>query len=441
MSKSGIFSRSLSNGVQVIGESFDNVQSVSIGFFLKSGVVFETPKNQGISHFIEHMLFKGTERRSARDIARQFDRIGGYLNAFTAKDYCCYYARVVSDKLPVAVDILSDMVGNSLFDEAELERERGVIMEEIKMYEDSPDEIIHELLGQQLWGNSSLGRPILGTNETVGSFSRDEILRVYREQYIAENLLVAVAGNFDEEKLIRMLEKRLAGFRRGSFCPRQRAPKAKFGVALHQKEIEQLHLALGTEGTRYDDPARHAVFLLNTAFGGGMSSRLFQEIREKRGLAYSVYSYHTSFRHTGFFAIYAGLSEANLGRVLALIVQELDRLHQRGLTKTELKEAKDQVKGNLLMALESSTNRMNRLITGFLYDVPPREAEEAIEPLMKVTVEEITEAARRLFDPKRMAVTIISSSAAVKDIVARSAFGRHPVQIVVSPKDAKEKQN
>ncbi|HQB83123.1 MAG TPA: pitrilysin family protein, partial [Candidatus Rifleibacterium sp.] len=359
----------LNNGVEIIAERFDTVQSVSIGMFLKSGVLYETPEMMGVSHFIEHMMFKGTKKRSPRMIASEFDRIGGYLNAFTAKDYCCYYARVVKDKLDVAVDVLSDMVINSQFDSEELERERRVILEEIKMYEDSPDEIIHELLGQNLWKHSRLGNPILGTAETVAGMKRDQIYDVFNRQYVTGNLLVCVAGNFDWEELQKLLEKKLKTLRSGEFKPRESAVKPSIASTIYQKDIEQVHLTLGTEGVSFSDSRRFAITILNAAFGGGMSSRLFQEIREKRGLAYTVYSYHTSYKKTGLFGVYAGTSMEHLQKVLELFHNEVEKIAAKGLTKKELEDTREQLKGNLLIALESTTNRMNRLSTGFLYNV------------------------------------------------------------------------
>ncbi|NLI78502.1 MAG: insulinase family protein [Candidatus Riflebacteria bacterium] len=429
------FSTTLDNGVQVMAESFPTVQSVSIGFFFKSGVLYENPRQLGVSHFIEHMLFKGTTKRTAKDIARQFDRIGGYLNAFTAKDYCCFYARVVRDKLPVAVEILADMVRDSQFDPSEFERERRVILEEIKMYEDSPDEIIHELLGQNLWRNASLGRPILGTSQTVGALDRDEVTDIYHSQFTTGNLLVCAAGNLDGHALVRLLEKHLKNQRPGSFPTRRFRPVPTFETTVYQKDIEQVHLTLGTPAMSYGDPDRYAVTLLNTAFGGGMSSRLFQEIREKRGLAYAVYSYHTSFRDTGLFSIYAGTSLEHLGRVLELIHFELERTRDKGLTRVELAEAKEQLKGNLLIALESTTNRMNRLATGFLYDVAPLTPEETIRPFLGVTADQIRAVAARLLDERRLAMTIISPRGDVARILDRCPFTARPRTLnVTTPK-------
>ncbi len=412
----------LDNGVEVVAERFDTVQSVSIGMFLKSGVLYETPEMMGVSHFIEHMMFKGTKKRTPRMIASEFDRIGGYLNAFTAKDYCCYYARVVKDKLDVAVDVLSDMVINSQFDSDELERERRVILEEIKMYEDSPDEIIHELLGQNIWQNSRLGNPILGTARTVASMKRDQIYDVFQQQYVTGNLLICVAGNFDWEELKTLLNRKLKPLRQDSFRPRETAAKASTGSTVFQKDIEQVHLTLGTTGVSFSDERRFALTILNAAFGGGMSSRLFQEIREKRGLAYTVYSYHTSYKKNGLFGIYAGTSMEHLQKVLELFHSELEKIASRGLTRKELEDTREQLKGNLLIALESTTNRMNRLSTGFLYNVEPQLPENTLAPYLRVGMDDVKAVAREILDWKKMAITMIAPSDSAREVLAASPF-------------------
>ena len=419
----------LDNGVEIIAERFDTVQSVSIGMFLKSGVLHEKPELMGVSHFIEHMMFKGTKKRSPRMIASEFDRIGGYLNAFTAKDYCCYYARVVKDRIDTAVDVLSDMVINSQFDAEELERERRVILEEIKMYEDSPDEIIHELLGQNIWQHSRLGNPILGTAETVAAMQREQIHEVFERQYVTGNLLICVAGNFDWDELKKLVEKKLKPLRRGSFKPREALVKASNTATVFQKDIEQVHLTLGTEGVSFSDRRRFALTILNAAFGGGMSSRLFQEIREKRGLAYTVYSYHTSYKKTGLFGVYAGTSMENLKDVLELFYSELEKLANRGLTARELEDTREQLKGNMLIALESTTNRMNRLSTGFLYNVEPQLPENTLVPYLKVNDEDIKIVAREILDERKMAITMIAPNADAAGILADSRFSGRTVKV------------
>lgn len=419
--------KTLDNGVKIIAEKFATVQSVSIGFFFKTGVLYEPDEMLGVSHFIEHMMFKGTKRRSAQQIAREFDRIGGYLNAFTAKDYCCFYARVVKDHLAVAIDTLTDMLTDSQFDGDEFERERGVILEEIKMYEDSPDEIIHELLGQNLWKNSRLGNPILGTSATVSAMQRDQVVEIFRSQYLTENLVVCVAGNFDWDILTKELEARLNSMRHGVLPALEHVPEPSYGSSIYQKDIEQVHLTLGTVGISFADRRRFALTVLNAAFGGGMSSRLFQEIREKRGMAYTVYSYHTSFKSTGLFGIYAGTSMQHLGEVLDLFYRELQKVADEGLTEVEIEETKEQLKGNMLIALESTTNRMNRLSTGFLYDVEPQLPEETIKPYLAVTAADVENIAKEILNEKNLAITLIAPSLGAAEVLSASKFSQRPV--------------
>lgn len=429
MSKSPYLNLKLKNGVQVVAEKIDTVQSVSIGFFLKSGVLYEKEKHLGVSHFIEHMLFKGTNKRTARQIAREFDRIGGYLNAFTAKDYVCYYARVVKDKLDVAVDTLTDMVKNSVFAEDEFERERGVILEEIKMYEDSPDELIHELLGQNIWRNSGLGCPILGTSTTIGSMKRDEVYDIFSRHYITDNLVICVAGNFDWAQLKKMINTSLSDLRVNEFEESLHVPEPEYKATIYTKEIEQVHLSLGTCGVPFSDKRRFALTILNAAFGGGMSSRLFQEIREKRGLAYNVYSFHASFKQTGLFGIYAGTSVENLESVLQLFHVELQKIAADGLQDEELEDTREQLKGNMLIALESTTNRMNRLASGFIYGLKPKLPEEALAPYLKVTGHDVKKLAAELLDEKRMAITMIAPTKSVAKILEKSPFSLRPLTV------------
>jgi predicted Zn-dependent peptidase len=427
LTHSPYLSKRLDNGVRIIAEKFETVQSVSIGFFFKTGVLYEPEKMLGVSHFIEHMMFKGTLNRNARQIAREFDRIGGYLNAFTAKDYCCFYARTVKDHIEVAVEVLADMLINSLFEEDEFERERRVILEEIKMYEDSPDEIIHELLGQNIWNKASIGNPILGTSSTVSSMKRDEVVDLFKKQYLTGNLVICVAGNFDWENLQKIVEEKLDSMPRGALPQSIEVPESDCSFNVFQKDIEQVHLAMGTVGVSYSDERRFPLTVLNVAFGGGMSSRLFQEIREKRGMAYTVYSYHTSFKNTGLFGIYAGTSMENLSQVLELFYHELKKIADQGLSETEIAETKEQLKGNMLIALESTTNRMNRLASGFLYGVPPRLPEDTIKPYLEVSEQDIKKVAREVLNEKNMAVTMIAPDEKAVSMLKESKFTSKPV--------------
>ena len=430
MSSSPYLKKVLDNGITIVAEKIDTVQSIALGMFVHSGVIYEVDKMHGVSHFIEHMLFKGTVKRSAKKIASEFDRIGGVLNAFTSKDFCCYYARVVKDKLEKAIDVLGDMIMNSQFPQDEIERERRVILEEIKMYEDSPDEIIHELLGQNIWKKAKLGRPILGTKRTVGAMTRDDIYEVFETQYVTENLLICIAGNFDWDKLCSLIDRKLKNMRKGSFNHKLQKIKPSSDASVYVKNMEQVHLTLGTEGVSFSDDRRFALTILNAALGGGMSSRLFQEVREKRGLAYTVYSYHTSLANTGLFGIYAGTSMNQLPMVLEVCRKEMEKFKDKGISTRELNATREQLEGNMLLGLESMTNRMNRLSMGFLYNVEPLAPEDTLAPYLAVTTDEVNKLAQDLLDEKRLAITIIAPTADIGPILEQSGYSKRKIEIL-----------
>ena len=430
MSSSPYLKKVLDNGITIVAEKIDTVQSIALGMFVHSGVIYESDKMHGVSHFIEHMMFKGTTTRSPKKIASEFDRIGGVLNAFTSKDFCCYYARVVKDKLDKAVDVLGDMIMNSTFPQDEIERERRVILEEIKMYEDSPDEIIHELLGQNIWKKAKLGRPILGTKRTVGSMSRDDIYEIFEQQYVTENLLICIAGNFDWDKLCSLIDRKLKNMRKGRFIRNLEKVKPSADASVYVKNMEQVHLTLGTEGVSFADDRRFALTIFNAAFGGGMSSRLFQEVREKRGLAYTVYSYHTSLANTGLFGIYAGTSMNHLPMALEVCRKEIDRFRKKGISTRELNATREQLEGNMLLGLESMTNRMNRLSMGFLYNVEPLAPEDTIAPYLAVTTDEVNALASELLDEKKLAITIIAPMSEIEPILTKSGYSKRKIEIL-----------
>ncbi|NLM17046.1 MAG: insulinase family protein [Candidatus Riflebacteria bacterium] len=396
------------NGISLIAERIPTVQTVSLGLFLHTGVIYEPPKLNGISHFIEHMLFKGTHKRSAKKIAQEFSNVGGVLNAFTAKDFCSYFGIVVKNKLKMAIDVLSDMYLNSLFAEHEIEKERKVILEEIKMYSDSPEEQIHEFLGQSVWHGSKLAEPVLGNSDSVSAITRDDIMRVYNEQYVGGNLLIAAAGNFDFEVLKSLIEEKFSAVPLGTLNRVKHRVRPKNDVNIYINNMEQVHVALGAEGVSYKNPKRYAMLYLSTVLGGGMSSRLFQEIREKRGMAYNVYSYHSSFADTGMFAIYAGTSVENINSILSICREEIEKIAVKGISKSELKSTFDKFKGNLLIGLESTNHRMNRLASGFLYGIEPVTPEAMLKPYKKVTVEDIKSLAAEILKPDKFALTVVS---------------------------------
>jgi predicted Zn-dependent peptidase len=352
----------LPSGATIVTEAMSEVRSISIGLWFDVGSRDEPDEIAGTSHFLEHLLFKGTPTRSAKDIADAFDAVGGDVNAFTGKEYTCYYARVLDEDLAMAFDVLSDMVTNSTLDEAELESERKVILEEIAMHEDAPDELVHDLFYRAMWDGHPLGRPVLGFNESVGSVTRDQLQTYWQERYSAPNLVVAAAGHLDHERIVDLVATRFSGARERRKTLRAGiAPRPTKGVNVHRRPTEQAHIVMGTQGLHRSHDDRHALSALDTVLGGGMSSRLFQEVREKRGLAYAVYSYSSMFADTGTFAVYAGTTPQNADTVMDIIAGELAAVAEDGITPAELERAKGHLRGALVLSSEDPGSRMNRL--------------------------------------------------------------------------------
>ena len=351
----------LDSGLTVVSETMREVRSVSVGFWFDVGARDEPESLAGTSHFLEHLLFKGTPSRSAKQIADAFDAVGGDVNAFTGREYTCYYARVLDDDLIMALDVLADMVSNSLVDPDELESERKVILEEIAMHEDAPDELVHDLFFRAMWDGHPLGRPVLGFNDSIAKVTRDEVVEYWRQRYSPANLVVAAAGNVDHDNLVAEVSERVdvdGGHKtlRGGPTPASRA-----GTRIHRRPTEQAHIVAGVEALHRAHEDRHALTLLDTVLGGGMSSRLFQEIREKRGLAYSVYSYRSLFADTGAFSIYAGTTPQNAQTVMGLVDAEVHSILSEGITPAELDRAKGHVKGSIVLSSEDPGSRMTRL--------------------------------------------------------------------------------
>ena len=338
------------------------VRSVSVGLWFDVGARDEPDRLAGTSHFLEHLLFKGTPTRSAKDIADAFDAVGGDVNAFTGKEYTCYYARVLHDDLGLALDVLADMITSSTIEEKELESERRVILEEIAMHEDAPDELVHDLFYRSMWDGHPLGRPVLGFNETVSEVTRAEIASYWQERYSPPNLVVAAAGAVDHDELSERVAELFAASSAGRRTLRAGAtPRATSGVDVHRRPTKQAHIIMGTDALHRNHPDRHALTVLDTVLGGGMSSRLFQEIREKRGLAYAVYSYRALFADAGTFAVYAGTTPQNAQTVMDLITAELESVATRGITPLELERAKGHLRGSLVLSSEDPGSRMNSL--------------------------------------------------------------------------------
>lgn len=401
----------LNNGVRILTEEIAHVRSVAIGLWVGAGSRDEQEGYEGISHFIEHMSFKGTQKRTAKDLAESLESVGGQLNAFTTKEYTCYYAKVLDEDMDLAIDVLSDMFFHSLFDEKEIEKEKKVVIEEIKMYEDAPDELIHDLFSEYVWNDHPLGKPILGTEESIVNLTREKIITYISRHYSPDNLVIAVAGKIRHEDVVQKLQPLFQEFRRGGRRVLEGTPTALAQTKALNKDTEQMHLILGVPGLSQDDPDIYALNVVNNILGGGLSSRLFQEIREQRGLAYSVYSYHSTYVDTGLLAIYAGTSPANTEEVVECTLRQVLLLMENGITQQELDRMKAQIKGGLYLGLESVSSRMSRLgKTELTYNrvITP---EEMVEKIQKVTLEDTSKVMKRLWQRDKISLVMLGPSA------------------------------
>jgi predicted Zn-dependent peptidase len=399
----------LENGTRIAVEEMPGVRSVSIGIWVGTGSRYENPDEAGVSHQIEHMAFKGTARRSAKQIAEEIEAVGGQMNAFTSKEYTCFYARVVDEHLPIAIDVLADMFFSSLFNADDIDREKKVIQEEIRMYEDTPDELIHDLFAQAVWSGHPLGRPVIGTMDSVAGLSRDAVLDYYQRQYRPGNLVLALAGNLTTDAAVSALRPLFEGAGAGSPDNKTRTPETRSAKKSIAKPLEQVHFCLGVPGLSQHDDRIYALQIINTILGGGASSRLFQKIREERGLVYTIYSYFTAFNDAGLFTVYAGTNAENLNDVLELTWQEIEHLVDSGITTGELDRTKEQIKGSLILASESVTHRMHRLgKSEIIYDrlISP---EEVLQKTAAVTREDVLSLARELLTPERLSITMIGA--------------------------------
>jgi predicted Zn-dependent peptidase len=399
----------LKNGLTVVTEEMPDALSTTIGVWVRNGSRFESKKERGISHFIEHMLFKGTEKRSPLDIAGELECVGGVLNAFTGREYTCYYAKVLNKDLPLATDLLADIVINSTFDKVELDRERLVILQEISMVDDTPDDIIHDEFAASMWRGHPLGSPVLGTEKTVGAFTRDDLVEFYRSRYYPENMLITVAGGVKTRSVLRLLKKAFAGgIGDGEEVKRVLTkPASMKGVKLIRKPLEQAHLCMGMPVSSQTHPDRYKLYVLNTMLGGGMSSRLFQEIREKRGLAYSVYSYLSLVSDAGSLVIYAGTSAKDFKKVVNLVLKELKAFASGGITTKEFSRAKEQLKGGMLLGLETSDSRMMKLARDEMYYGRYVPVKEVVAEIDKLTLRTVKSLAARVLRPGDMTLVAI----------------------------------
>ncbi len=397
----------LASGLRVVTERMPEMRSVSLGFWVGVGSRDESPGRQGSSHFLEHLLFKGTQMRTARDIAEAFDAVGGEANAFSAKEYTCVHGRVLDVDLPMCAEHLSDMVCAPALREEDLVSERRVILEEIAMQEDTPDDLVHDVFTEVTFGDHPLARPILGTAETVGAITSDSLGDFHQSGYRAANIVVSAAGNVDHEELVSWIE--------GAFSPEEARPGIREPalpsptdrLRVVSRATEQAHLVVGGLGYSRKHPDRFAWGLLDNLLGGGMSSRLFQEIREKRGLAYSVYSYRNPFGETGLYAVYVGTMPGNVKEALDVIVEEFDRLMEAGITEVELERAKGHTRGALVLSLEDPSSRMSRLGRSELLSDEILSIDELIARVDAVTLEDVSRVTRDLFRPQSRVLTVI----------------------------------
>lgn len=396
----------LDNGIPLVVERIKNVHSVALGIWVRIGSRYEPPEKNGISHFLEHMFFKGTRKRSAKDIAIEIDSVGGDLNAFTSRETTTFYVKVLDSHIEKGVDLLTDIFLHSTFPEVDIEKEKRVIKEEIKMVEDTPDDYIHDLFYQTVWGLDGIGQPVLGRRETIKSFTREDLIGHIRKYYGTKDTLIACAGNFEPERLLYILNQTLGDLRRGSEPRRGAAPELKPVAAVHTKDLSEVHICLGVRGIPQASPERYALYILNAILGAGASSRLFQEIREKKGLAYSIYSFIASYSDTGIWAVYAGTSRKKVAEVIELIIREMRCLRDT-ITEIELQRAKEQLKGNLILGLESTSSRMQNIARQAIYYGRYFSPEEIMKEIDAVDMGQVKTLADTLITKDAVALTVL----------------------------------
>ena len=397
----------LENGVRLVSESLPGAYSVTLGFWLEVGSRDEEPALGGVSHFIEHMAFKGTNRRGPLDIAREIDRLGGLANAFTSKENTCFHARALSEHMPGLGDLLLDLVLSPIYQPEELERERQVILQEICAVEDTPDDLVHVLFGQNFWPNHPLGRPVLGTSESVSSLNRQVILDYLHSAYRPEGMVVAAVGNLEHEQFVDMMSGPLTKLRSGGSANGRKPPRSSSGIHIKPRDLEQVHVAMGATAPSATHPARYATALLNLILGGNMSSRLFQEIREKRGLAYSIYSYYNTYSDSGMLGVYMGVAADRATEAMKVVRQEMAKLAAEGVSEDELSDARDNLKGSILLASENPESRMSRLARNELHFGRVISLDEIITQIDSITIEDIARMSGDILRGENLGATVL----------------------------------
>ncbi len=397
----------LPNGIRVVTERMEHVRSVAVGVWVETGSRHEPEDRAGMSHLIEHLVFKGTATRTAGEIARTMDSVGGQMDAFTAKEHTCFYVQVLDEHLPLAVELLTDILLHPLFNAEELEREKSVVLQEIKMVEDTPDDVIHDLFAAQIWDGHPLGRPILGTREAVGGYGREVALRHFGEEYVPSRIMIAVAGNATHDRVVDLFRAHFDGFQRVPVARTDAPATLKPGVNIVQKTLEQVHLVMGFPGLHHSAPERYALSVLNDVIGGSMSSRLFQEIRERQGLVYSIHSGVQAYADTGTLYIYAATDPPNFSKMLKSTLKEIRDLKKHGVTEEELRRAKDHLKGSLMLSLESTSSRMNRLAKHEMHHGSFLTMDQMLAAVDAVRHEEVQALISELLDEERLALTTL----------------------------------
>ena len=398
----------LPNGLVTVTENMPEMRSVSLGLWIRVGSRHETSQMNGISHFIEHMVFKGTERRSAEAIARSVDSIGGHLDAFTAKEFICFSTKVLDEHFPVAFDVLADLVQNPTFQEEDISRERKVVQEEIKMIEDTPDDLVYEIFTQKYWRNHSLGRPILGTQQTVKRFTQPALFDYFGSHYAPNRLLVAAAGHLEHARVVDLVTSYFSDRKPSKLVLNGKRPVPFPKITQrNKKDLEQVHICLGAPAYAATDKRRYACYILNTILGGGMSSRLFQNVRERHGLAYAIFSALNGYSDTGYLSIYAGTAPQNVRQVIRLVVQEFAELKKNPITAEEMKRVKEHLKGSLMLSLESTSSRMSNLARQEMFFGRFSTLDEVIRRIDRVTADEVQEVSREFFQPEKLALTVL----------------------------------
>lgn len=396
----------LDNGIPLVAERLMNVHSVALGIWVKVGSRYEPVEKNGVSHFLEHMFFKGTKNRSARDIAMDIDSIGGDLNAYTSRETTTFYVKVLDEYVERGIDLLTDIFLHSTFPEADIEKEKNIIKEEIKMVEDTPDDYIHDLFYQTVWGEAGIGQPVLGRRETIKSFTGEDLVAHIKKYYGTRDTVIACAGKIEPEKLLHTLNRVLGGLRRGSEPKKGDIPEFKPVTSVHVKDLSEAHLCIGVKGLPQGSPDRYALYVLNAILGASVSSRLFQEIREKRGLAYSIYSFIAPYIDTGLWGVYAGTARKRVVEVIELVVKEMKSLKDT-ISDAEFSRAKDQLKGNLILGLESTNSRMQNIARQEIYHERYFSTDEIIKGIDSVGMVKVKELSEQLVRDGSVALTVL----------------------------------